>query len=74
MIMRGARSANGFFNDHFTVARDPGLPDAAGLLGLWGGCVSWSTAYTATKAWVSCQQGYAAADAEAGASAGGDTE
>ena len=36
------RSANGFFNDHFTVARDPGLPDAAGLLGAWtlGGCLA----------------------------------
>ena len=30
------------------------------------------TAYTATKAWVSCQQGYAAADHEAGASAAGE--
>ena len=34
------RSANGCFNRHFTVARDPGLPDAAGLLGLWGAALA----------------------------------
>ena len=49
----------------------PGFPDAAGLLGVWGAALPGARRTRLPKLGC-CQKGYAAADAEAGASAAGE--